>query len=428
MKSSRGLMTRALHAGWRSDPATRAMGLPIYLTAAYEFKSTEQAANLFSLEEEGYIYSRLGNPTVNAFEEGLNSLEQGVGCVACSSGQAAFMQLIATLCNAGDHLILANQIYGGTLTLIKNVLSRFGISATFVDISHPCQVEGAICDETRAIICETVGNPGMNVAPLETLAKIAKRNDIPLVVDNTFTPTLCNPFLYGANVVVHSTTKYISGMGNIIGGAIVDGGNMEWGKSDKWTGLTQPDPGYHGVTFAEKFGNAALIAKIKASTMRDIGGAPSAFDAYLLHLSLATLPLRMQRHSQNALEIAQYLNEHDQVEWVSYAGLPDHPQHSLAKEILPKGAGGMMAFNIKGGLKAGATFLDNLTLVTHAANLGDSRSLALHPASTTHSQLTPQERAAAGISEGMIRLSVGLEDVEDIISDLEGAFNAVSSR
>lgn len=418
-------MTRALHAGWRSDPATRAMGLPIFLTAAYEFSSTEHAANLFSLREEGYIYSRLGNPTVNAFEEGLNSLEQGVGCVACSSGQAAFMQLLATLCNAGDHIIVAQQIYGGTLTLIKNVLSRFGITATFVDISHPCQVEGAVCDETRAIICETIGNPGMNIAPLETLAKIARRNEIPLVVDNTFSPILCNPFSHGANVVVYSTTKYISGMGNIIGGAIVDGGNMDWKKSDKWESLTQPDPGYHGVIFAEKFGEAALIAKIKASTMRDIGGAPSAFDAYLLHLSLATLPIRMERHSQNALKVAQYLDGHDKVEWVSYAGLINHPQHDLAKTILPEGAGGMIAFNIKGGLKAGATFLDNLTLVTHAANLGDSRSLALHPASTTHSQLTQHERAAAGISEGLIRLSVGLEDVKDIISDLEDAFSAV---
>ena len=428
MKDKQGIRTKALHSGWRSDPVTGAFGLPIYLSTGFEFRDTEHAANLFSLKESGYIYSRLGNPTVNAFEEGLNDLEGGVGCVACSSGQGAFMQLLGALCCAGDHLIIAQAVYGGTLTLIKNVMGRFGIESTFVDINHPCQVEGAIRDNTRGIICETIGNPGMNIAPLEALGKIAARNDIPLIVDNTFAPILCRPFEWGAHVVVYSTTKYISGMGNLIGGAVIDSGNMDWNASDKWGGLTQPDPGYHGITFTEHFGRGALCAKVKASIMRDMGASPSAFDAYLLHLSLATLPLRMEQHSKNAQIMAEYLKGHPQVEWVSYAGLPDHPQYDLARHYLPEGCGGMLAFNIRGGVAAGAVFLDNLKLIGHVANLGDARSLMLHPASTTQSQLTPEERAAAGIGEGMIRFSVGIENAEDIIADLDAAFAAVRNK
>lgn len=306
-KKNFGMMTRALHSGWKNDPATGASGLPIYITSAYQFKSTDHAARLFSLSEEGHIYSRLSNPTVSAFEEGLNSLEGGSGCVALSSGQSAFTHLIAALCSSGDNMVVSKKIYGGTLTLLQNVFSRFGINTILVDSDHPCQVEQAVNDETRGIITETIGNPIMNVAPLEALARIAKRQGVPLIIDNTFaSPVLCRPIEWGANAVIHSTTKYISGNGNVIGGAIVDGGNFDWSAyPDKFPGIAKPDPAYHNIVFAEKFGSSALYAKLHMAMVRDLGGCQSPFDAYLLHLSLGTLPLRMERHSRNALETAQ---------------------------------------------------------------------------------------------------------------------------
>lgn len=423
-------MTKALHCGWKNDPATGASGLPIYMTSAYQFRDTEQAARLFSLSEEGHIYSRLSNPTVSAFEEGLNSLEGGSGCVALSSGQSAFTHLIAALCSGGENLVVSRKIYGGTLTLLQNVFSRFGIETILVDSDHPCQVEQAVNDQTRGIITETIGNPMMNVAPLEALARIAKRQGVPLIIDNTFaSPVLCRPIEWGANAVIHSTTKYISGNGNVIGGAIIDGGNFDWpAYADKFPGLAKPDPAYHGIVFADKFGPSALYAKLHMALVRDLGGCQSAFDAYLLHLSLGTLPLRMERHSNNALEAARFLEEHPSVEWVRYPGLASHPQNDMARVYLKKGCGGMIAFSIKGGVTAGKKFIENLDLIGHMANLGDSRTIVIHPASTTHSQLTPEQRASAGIGEGLIRLSVGLEDIEDIKGDLSAALSAASTK
>lgn len=421
-----GFMTRALHAGWSGDPATGSAGLPIYATSAYYFRDSAHAASLFNLEEEGYIYSRLGNPTVQAFETQIAALEGGVGALAVSSGQAAFTHLIATLCSSGDNLVISRKVYGGTLTLMQNIFSRFGVGLILVDSDHPCQVEQAVNDNTRGIITETIGNPMMNVAPLEALARIANRHGVPLIIDNTFaTPALCRPFEWGAHIVVHSTTKYISGNGNLVGGVVVDGGNFDWtAYPDKFPGLAKPDKAYHNIVFAERYGKCALNVKLHAAIMRDMGGCPSAFDAYLLHLSLTTLGLRMKRHSENGLTIARFLESHPQVEWVSYPGLESHPQHDMAEVYLKDGCGGMLAFGVKGGVDAGRKLVDSLKLVGHMANLGDSRTLIVHPASTTHAQLSSEERAAAGLSDGLLRLSVGLEDSEDIIADLENGLAA----
>lgn len=421
-----GFMTKALHAGWKCDPATGAAGLPIYASSAFQFPNSEYAAGLFNLENEGFIYSRLGNPTVAAFEAGLNALEGGVGALATSSGQAAMTHVVAALCSAGTNLVVSKKVYGGTLTLIQNLFSRFGVETKLVDGDHPCQVEQAVDDDTRGIITETIGNPMMNVAPLEALARIAKRQGVPLVIDNTFaTPALCRPIEWGANIVVHSTTKYISGNGNLIGGAVVDGGNFDWSAyPDKFPGLAKPDPAYHGVSFAEHFGKSALDAKLHASILRDLGGCPSAFDAYLLHLSLGTLGLRMERHSANGLAVASFLEKHPQVEWVSYPGLASHPQNDMARVYLKNGCGGMIAFGVKGGVEAGRKLVDSLSLIGHMANLGESRSLIIHPASTTHSQIPAAQRREAGLSDGLLRLSVGIEDAADIIADLEKGLEA----
>lgn len=417
----RGFMTKALHSGWSCDSATGAAGLPIYASSAFQFRDSAHAAGLFNLEEGGFIYSRLANPTVQAFEAGLNALEGGVGTLATSSGQAAFAHLITALCSSGTNLVVSRKVYGGTLTLLQNIFSRFGVETILVDSDHPCQVEQAVNDGTRGIITEVVGNPMMNVAPLEALSRIARRQGVPLIIDNTFaTPALCRPIEWGAHVVVHSTTKYISGNGNLIGGAVVDGGNFDWAAyPDKFPELAKPDRAYHDIVFTERSGKAALAAKLHAAILRDLGGCPSAFDAYLLHLSLGTLGLRMERHSANGLAVAQFLENHPQVEWVRYPGLPSHPQNDMAKVYLKDGCGGMVAFGVKGGVEAGRKLVDSLSLIGHMANLGESRTLIIHPASTTHSQLTTAQRAAAGLSDGLLRLSVGIENVEDIIADLE---------
>lgn len=429
-KKNYGMATKALHSGWKCDPTTGASALPIYATSAYQFKNTEQATKLFTLEESGFIYSRLSNPTVCAFEEGLNAMEGGVGCLATSSGQAAFNHLITALCSSGDNLVVSRQVYGGTLTLLQNVFSRFGISTKLVDGNHPCQFEEAIDENTRGIITEIIGNPMMNVAPLEALAKIASRAGVPLIVDSTFaSPILCRPIEWGANVIVHSTTKYISGNGNLLGGAVIDGGNFNWAEfPNKFPTLAKPDSAYHGITFTEHFGKSALYAKLHAAIIRDLGGCPSAFDGYLLHMSLATLSLRMKKHSENALEVAKFLENHSAVEWVSYPGLESHPQHDFAKVYLNEGCGGMMAFSVKGGIEAGRKLLDSLDLIGHMANLGDSRTLIIHPASTTHSQLTTEQRIAAGLDDGLLRLSVGIENIEDILEDLTAGLTAAINK
>ncbi len=425
--SKAGFSTRSVHAGWSHDPATGASSLPIYATAAYQFDDSAHAAALFALEAEGFLYTRLANPTVMAFSDLVASLEGGAGAVATSSGQAALTHVVAALCSAGDHIVMGKKLYGGSVTLIRNVFGRFGVECTSVDTDHPCAVEQAVRDETRLILTETIGNPGLNVAPFEALAKVAKRAGVPLVVDNTFaSPALCRPLEWGADIVLHSATKYLSGQGNVIGGVIVDGGRFDWSaEPEKWPLLALPDASYHGITFAEKFSAAPLAAKIQISILRDLGSCLSPFDAYLLRLGATTLPLRMRQHSENALAVARYLEAHDQVEWVRYPGLASHPQNDLAAVYLPQGCGGMVVFSIKGGLEAGRSFLNALSVVGHMANVGDVRTLAVHPASTTHAQLDASERLACGIDDGLIRLSIGIEDAADIVGDLEDAFAAV---
>ncbi|MCX7829221.1 MAG: O-acetylhomoserine aminocarboxypropyltransferase/cysteine synthase [Thermanaerothrix sp.] len=421
----KGLSTRALHAGWSHDPATGAFGLPIYATAAYRFEDSDQACRLFLLDQEGHIYSRISNPTVKAYEDCVASLEGGVGAVAFSSGQAAFTHVIGALCSAGDHLVLSRKLYGGTITLIRNTFGRFGVESSLVDSNRLEEVESAMRPNTKAIVVETVGNPLLDVAPLEELARIADRHDAALVVDNTFaTPVLCRPIEHGAHVVIHSATKYISGFGNVVGGIAVDGGNKNWSGA-KWPLLSAPDPGYGGKVFAEAFGPKAFSAKLRATLLRDMGGCPSPFDSYLLKLSCGTLPLRMRRHSENGMAVARYLKGHRKVRWVRYPGLEEHPTHDLALRYLDGLYGGMVAFCLDGGVEEGRRFLEGLRLFGHMANLGDSRSLAIHPASTTHSQLPQEDRRAAGIDDGLIRLSVGLEDPEDLIADLEAALGGV---
>ncbi len=430
MKGSKdyGFMTRALHAGWDHDPATGALGLPIYATAAYQFRDSAYAARLFNLEEDGYTYSRIVNPTVRAFEDTLNSLEGGSGAVALASGQAALAHILAALCEAGTNVVVSRKVYGGTIAYLQNVLSRFGVETILVDGDHPCEADQAANDGTRAIFTEIIGNPTINVAPLEALARVANRHGVPLVIDNTFaSPALCRPIEWGANIVFHSTTKYISGFGNVVGGAVIDGGNFDWSAyPDKFPCLARPDPGYHDVIFTEHFGRSAFAEKIRASVVRDMGGCMSPFTAYLLCLSLATLGLRMKRHSENAMTAASFLEQHPLVERVSYPGLAGHPQHDLAETYLKDGCGGIMAVEIKGGVEAGRRFVDSLKLFRHAANLGEVRTIVTHPASTTHAQLSPEQRRAGGVTDGLLRFSVGIEDEKDIIAEIDRSLAAAA--
>lgn len=421
----KGFTTKALHCGWNYDPTTGSFALPIYATAAYKLPSVDEAAALFSLEKSGHTYSRISNPTVAAFEEKIAALEGGAAAVATSSGQAAFAHLVMLLCKEGDHIVAERSSYGGTITLLKNLFSKFGVTTSFVDINDVNEVERNIKPRTRCIIAETIGNPGLNIPPLEELGEVAEGHGIPLVVDNTFaSPALCRPLEWGAHIVVHSTTKYIDGFGNAIGGVVVDGGNFRWAELGEWPEFTEPDPAYHGVVFCEKFGRTALAAKLRACILRDLGGCLSPHNAHLLCLGLATLSLRMERHSKNAMDVAQFLESHGGVEWVLYPGLSSHPQHDLAKAFLRGGHGGMVAFCIKGGLESGKRFLDGLKLFSIVPNLGDARSMAIHPATTTHSQLSAKELKESGIDEGLIRLSIGLEDIEDIIEDLRRGLEA----
>lgn len=426
LKEKFGFSTRALHAGWDHEPSTGAFGLPVYLTAGYKFSSVEEAMSLFQLQREGFTYSRIGNPTVAAFERAIADLEGGSAAVATSSGQAAFNQLLVLACKKGDHVLVGRKVYGGTLTLLLNSLSRFGLETTVVDTDDPNQVEAALRPNTRCLITESVGNPSLNVAPLEELATLTQNREILFIVDNTFlSPALCQPLRWGANVVVHSATKYLSGFGNLIGGVVIDGGNVDWASTTKWPEFTEPDAAYHGVVFAERFGTQALATKLRACTLRDLGGCMSPTEAYLLWMSLGTLALRMQKHSENALKVARFLEGHKEVAWVSYPGLESHPHHERAKRYFQNGFGGMIAFCLKGGIDAGRTFLNHLSLFSIVANLGDSRSMAIHPASTTHSQLSKEELEKAGIEEGLVRLSIGIEDPEDILEDLSQALDSI---
>ena len=419
--------TLSLHAGQKPDPDTGARAVPIYQTSSYVFRDVDHAASLFNLERAGHIYSRISNPTVAVLEERIAALEGGVGAVATASGHAALVLGILTLMGQGSHIVASSALYGGSHNLFSHTLPRFGIETTKV---HPRDIEGfkkAIRPETRLIFGETIGNPGLEVLDIPKLSQIAHAAGIPLMVDSTFaTPHLCRPFEYGADLIFHSATKWLGGHGIAIGGVLVDGGKFNWESSGKFPTLTEPYAGYHGLDFAEEFGPQAFIMRARAEGLRDFGACMSPTTAFHLLQGVETLPLRMERHVLNARKIVKFLTESVAVEWVAYPELDSHPDKELASELMPKGAGSMIAFGIKGGREAGRTFIERLDLWSHLANVGDAKSLVIHPASTTHQQMDGETMKAAGLTEDLIRLSVGLEDVNDLIADLKQALYAAT--
>lgn len=418
-----GFNTRQLHAGQSPDPATGSCAVPIYQTASYQFRNTEHAANLFALKEFGNIYTRIMNPTTDVLEQRIASLEGGVGALAAGSGHAAQTMAVLTLCNAGDHIVSSAHLYGGTFNQFNYTFPRLGIDVTFVDPSNPEAFEDAIRPNTKLIYGETLGNPDISVFPFEEVSAIAKAHHLPLVIDNTFaSPYLCRPLEWGANIVVHSTTKFINGHGTSIGGIIVDGGNFDW-TSGRFENFTTPDPSYHGLVYAD-LGAPAFILKARVQILRDIGACQAPFNSWLTVQGIETLSLRMERHVANAQRVAEFLESHPRVNWVCYPGLKSHHDYERAKRILPKGPGAILGFGIEGGREAGEKFIDSLQLFSHVANVGDSRSLAIHPDSTTHSQLNGEEKLGAGVTPDFVRLSIGLEDIEDILWDLEQALEA----
>ncbi len=418
-----GFSTRQLHAGQQPDPATKARAVPIYQTSSYLFDNTDHAARLFSLEESGNIYTRIMNPTSDVFEQRMASLEGGVGALAVSSGHAAQSQAVFTLAGAGDHIVSASTLYGGTYNQFAYTLPRLGIDVTFVDPRDPENFRRAVRPNTKLFYGETLGNPSINIFPFNEVASIANDFSIPLMIDNTFaTPYLFRPFEWGAAIVIHSATKFIGGHGTSIGGVIVDSGNFTWKGNPRFPNFNEPDDSYHGLVFAD-LGATAFITRARVQVLRDIGGCISPFNSFLFLQGLETLSLRMERHVQNAQKAAEFLNDHSKVAWVSYPGLPGSPEHAAMRQYLPKGAGAIFGFGIKGGVIAGKKFIDNLKLFSHLANVGDAKSLAIHPASTTHAQLNEEQMASAGVTPDFIRLSIGLEDIEDILWDLDQALN-----
>ncbi|MHB9093513.1 MAG: homocysteine synthase [Eubacteriales bacterium] len=418
--------TLALHAGQKPDPTTNSRAVPIYQTSSYVFNDTDHAARLFGLQEFGNIYTRLMNPTSDVLEQRVAALEGGVGALAVASGQSAITLALLELAHSGDEIVSAASLYGGTYNLFHYTFPTMGINVKFVDPSDPENFRKAITPKTKAIYAETLGNPKLDTLDIEAVAKIAHDHDIPLVIDNTLpSPYLVNPIAHGADIVIHSATKYIGGHGTSIGGIIVDSGNFNWGNG-KFPQISEPDPSYHGINFWEALGKLAYIIKVRVQLLRDIGPALSPFNSFLFLQGIETLHLRMERHSQNALKVAEYLSRHPKVTWVNYPGLPNHPSYETAKKYHNKELfGGILGFGIKGGLEAGKKFIDNLELHSLLANVGDAKSLVIHPASTTHQQLTPEEQAATGVTPDFIRLSVGLENVNDIIDDLEQGLSAV---
>jgi O-acetylhomoserine (thiol)-lyase len=419
-----GFATRQLHAGQQPDPTTGARAVPIYQTTSYQFKSTEHAANLFALKEFGNIYTRIMNPTSDVFEQRIADLEGGVGALAVSSGHAAQAQAIFALCGAGDHIVSASTLYGGTYNQFAYTFPRLGIDVTFVDPRDPQNFRRAIRPNTKILYGETLGNPRINVFPFEEVAAIGKEFGIPLMIDNTFaTPYLCRPFEWGANIVVHSATKFIGGHGTSIGGLIVDGGNFQWADNPRFPNFNTPDDSYHGLVYAT-LGAPAFILKSRVQILRDIGGCLSPFNSFLFLQGLETLSLRLERHVYNAQCVAEFLKSHPKVTWVAYPGLKDSPEHAAAQKYLPRGAGAILGFGIKGGTEAGKKFIESLKLFSHLANVGDAKSLAIHPATTTHSQLNEEQQVSAGVSPDFVRLSVGLEDIDDILWDLDQALKS----
>lgn len=422
-----GFRTRALHAGTPPNPATGASAVPIDLSTGFVFDSIAHAKELFSLRTYGNIYSRISNPTVAAFEEKIANLEGGLGAVATSSGQAAQVIAILSLAQNGDHLVASSNIYGGTVTQFTVSLRRLGIETTFVPEASPAAMGEAAAPNTKAFFVETIGNPSGNVADIEALARVAHRAGVPLIVDNTFaTPFLCRPIEHGADIVLHSATKYICGHGTTVAGVLVESGKFPWG-AGKHPLLNEPSPSYHGVRFADTFGEYAFLTRARSEVMRDIGSCLSPMNAWLLIQGLETLAVRMEAHVENAMHIAHFLEEHEGVAWVKYPGLPSNPYYGLARRYLPQGAGGIVTFGVRGGRAAGERFIEALELWSHLANVGDVKSLVIHPASTTHSQLDEDGLVAAGITPDMVRLSVGLEDVGDLIWDLERGLAAAQS-
>ncbi|HNB41964.1 MAG TPA: O-acetylhomoserine aminocarboxypropyltransferase/cysteine synthase [Anaerolineales bacterium] len=425
-KHNFGFTTRQIHEGYTPDPATGSRAVPIYQTTAYDLQSTDRAARLFALQENGNIYTRISNPTSNVFEKRVASLEGGIGALEVGSGHAAQATAILTICEAGDHIVSTSLLYGGTVTQFKYTFPKLGITVTLVDPSDPENFRRAIQPNTKIIYGETISNPLGNIFPFEEVSKIAHEHGIPLMIDNTFaTPYLCRPFEWGADIVTHSTTKFIGGHGTTMGGIIVDSGKFNWSKSGRFKNFTEPDPAYHHVIYADDFGPLAFISKARAGILRDLGTVQQPIASWFLIQGLETLSLRMTRHVQNAKRAAEFLENHPNVKWVSYAGLPSHPDHERAQKYLPQGTGAVLGFGVKGGREAGAKFIDNLQLFSHVANIGDTRSLAIHPASTTHSQLSDEEQTAAGVSPDFIRLSIGLEDIEDILWDLDQALSLI---
>jgi O-acetylhomoserine (thiol)-lyase len=425
-----GFATRQLHAGQAPDPTIGSRAVPIYQTTSYQFRSTEHAANLFALKELGNIYTRLMNPTSDVLEQRVAALEGGVAGLACSSGHAAQAQAIFALCNAGDHIVSSSRLYGGTYNQFNHTLRNLGIQVTFVDPTRPQEFEAAIRPNTKILYGETLGNPDIAVFPIEEAAAIAKKHGVVLMIDNTFaTPYLFRPIEWGANVVVHSTTKFMGGHGTSIGGMIVDGGNFDW-RSGRFPSFTTPDPSYHGLVYAD-LGAAGLppfAIKARVHVMRDIGACPAPFNSWMTLQGIETLSLRMERHVRNAQAVAEFLEKHPRVSWVMYPGTASHPDHARAKRYLPRGAGAIMGFGIQGGAEAGRRFIEGLQLFSHLANVGDAKSLAIHPATTTHSQLSAQEQKAAGVSPDFVRLSIGLEDLDDILWDLDQALSRSAGR
>ena len=417
--------TLSVHAGQQPDPLVHARAVPIYQTTSYLFPDTEHAASLFNLERAGHIYSRISNPTVAVFEERMAALEGGVAAVATASGQAALFLAIATLMGAGGHIVAARNLYGGSINLLRLTLPRFAIETSFVDPRDPGALEAAIRPETRLVFGEVIGNPGLEVLDLPRVAEIAHGHGLPLMVDSTFaSPFLIRPIEHGADIVMHSATKWLGGHGVAIGGVLVDGGRFDWEASGRFPTLTEPYPGYQGVTYSETFGPQAFAARARTEGVRDFGGCMAPQTAFYLLLGLETLPLRIERHVRNTAAVLDFLKAHPAVGWVAHPTLPEHPDHALAQRLLPRGAGSIVSFGVQGDRAAGARFIEACRLASHLANVGDAKTLVIHPASTTHLQLGEEQLRAAGIGEDMVRLSVGLEDPRDIVDDLARALRA----
>jgi len=417
--------TIAIHGGHAGDPVTKSRAVPIYQTTSYVFDDTEHAARLFALQEFGNIYTRIMNPTSDVLEQRIAQLEGGIGALALASGQAATIYSILNVARAGDHIVSSASLYGGTYSAFTHTLPKFGIEASLVDGSKAENFAAAVRPSTKAIFAESIGNPKVDVLDIEAVAAVAREHKLPLIVDNTLaTPHLLRPFEWGANVIVHSATKFIGGHGTSIGGLLVDGGNFDWAASGRFPDFTEPDASYHGVRYVASFGNLAYIIKARVQLLRDLGAALSPFNAWLFLQGLETLGLRIERHSQNALRVAQFLSERPEVTWVSYPGLPGHHSYARAQKYLPSGQGAILTFGIKGGAPAAKAFIDRLKLFSLLANVGDAKSLVIHPATTTHQQLNVVQQIEAGVTEDMVRLSVGIEDVRDILADLSQAFVA----